>query len=84
MVVVATSTFKAALHKIHELVCLSLIVNVCLFVFVLFSALKTKMELKFNNVSVEVAGKLLLSGTCGSARPGELLAIMGPSGKADI
>lgn len=38
------------------------------------------MELKFNNVSVEVGGKFLLSGACGSAKPGELLAIMGPSG----
>ena len=39
------------------------------------------MELAFNNVSVEAGGKFLLSGACGSAKPGELLAIMGPSGK---
>ena len=38
------------------------------------------MELKFDCLSVEIGGKTLLSGVCGSAKPGELLAIMGPSG----
>lgn len=39
------------------------------------------MELKFSNVSVEAGDTILLSGVCGSAKPGELLAIMGPSGE---
>ena len=38
------------------------------------------MEVQFRNVSVAVGGKVLLSEACGSAVPGELLAIMGPSG----
>ena len=38
------------------------------------------MELEFNNVSVATGGKTLLSDAFGSAVPGELMAIMGPSG----
>lgn len=39
------------------------------------------MELDFRNLCVEVDKKLILNNVSGLACPGELLAVMGPSGK---
>lgn len=39
------------------------------------------MELDFRNLCVEVDKKLVLNNVSGLACPGELLAVMGPSGK---
>jgi ABC-type transporter Mla maintaining outer membrane lipid asymmetry ATPase subunit MlaF len=39
------------------------------------------MELVFKHVNVEVDKKLILNNLSGLASPGELLAIMGPSGE---
>lgn len=38
------------------------------------------MTLSYSNISYEVAGKKILHGVSGSARPGRVLAILGPSG----
>ena len=41
----------------------------------------TPMTLTFNNLRVEIEGKKILDNISGSVKPGEVLAIMGPSGK---
>ena len=39
-----------------------------------------ELGLSFNNVSVDVAEKRILWSVSGAARPGKILALMGPSG----
>ena len=42
--------------------------------------LATPMHLEFKNVCVHAEEKMLLNNVCGDVKPGEVLAIMGPSG----
>ena len=38
------------------------------------------ITLAFNNLKVEIDGKTILDNISGSVKPGEVLAVMGPSG----
>ena len=39
------------------------------------------ITLAFNDLRVEIGGKKILDDVSGSVKPGEVLAVMGPSGK---
>ena len=42
---------------------------------------RMSMTLAFENLTVEIEGKTILDNISGHVKPGEVLAVMGPSGK---
>ena len=47
----------------------------------IYSSKTTSFELVFKNLAVKIGKRDILSDVSGLAKPGEVMAIMGPSGK---